>query len=210
MSAKLAELIGVLLGDGSIGIYDCVVNGKLKKHYRIKITLNSTDDRDYAIYLKMQIEHLLGTTPIMRKRPNENTLDLFIFKRRIIRNLIQMGLRTAPKWNRARVPQEFLSLKSLPALLRGYMDTDGCVTVANNNGIRYPRIEMKICPSPMQKQLILGLRRLGFSPRVYSIGRGKVRVVLAGTANLRKWNERIGFSNAKNISRYESFKKIQE
>jgi len=30
---KIAEFIGIMLGDGNIGIYDCKCEGRIKKHY---------------------------------------------------------------------------------------------------------------------------------------------------------------------------------
>ncbi len=207
MDENLAEFVGVLLGDGSIGVYDCKANGKIKKQYRVKITLNSEDDAEYALYLEKQIFHLFCVKPLLRKRKGEKAIDLLIFNKRIVNFLLDMGMEKAPKWNRATVPNKFLHPTHAPSLLRGYVDTDGCVTIANNNGTRYPRIEMKICPSPMQNQLVSALVILGFKPRIHAIGKGKVRVVLAGLGNLKKWMKVVGFSNPKNIRRAESFLK---
>ena len=58
-------------------------------------------------------------------------------------------------------------------VLRGYMDTDGCVVIFNNNGTKYPRLEMKVCPSPMQNQFIEILKKHHFEPRVNDIGKVK-------------------------------------
>lgn len=205
MDSNLAEFVGVLLGDGSIGVYNCKANGKTKKQYRVKITLNSEDDSEYAVYLEKLAYYLFGVKPLVRKRRGEKTVDLLVFNKQIVNYLLGIGLKKAPKWNRAIVPSEFMNCLYAPKVLRGYADTDGCVTIANNNGTRYPRIEMKICPSPMQNQLVSALAALGFEPKVYKIGNGKVRVVLAGIDNLKKWMKVVGFSNPKNIRRAESF-----
>jgi len=119
--------------------------------------------------------------------------------------LLDQGMVLAPKWGRAVVPERFMEPPLDKLVIRGYMDTDGCIAVVNNNGIRYPRIEMKICPSPMQKQLIQILEQNGFEPQINRLERGKARVVLAGLRNLWKWNESIGFSNSRNIRVAESF-----
>jgi len=119
--------------------------------------------------------------------------------------LLDQGMVLAPKWGRAMVPERFMVPPLDKLVIRGYMDTDGCVAAVNNNGIRYPRIEMKICPSPMQKQLIQILEQNGFEPQINKLDKGKVRVVLAGLRNLWKWNESIGFSNSRNIRVAESF-----
>ena len=82
-------------------------------------------------------------------------------------------------------------------VLRGYFDTDGCVAITNNNGTIYPRLEMKIMPSPMKQQLQELLNMYGFKYGVYEIGRGEVRIQMNGKKQLEKWKKEIGFSNKK-------------
>ncbi|MEK6981338.1 MAG: LAGLIDADG family homing endonuclease [Candidatus Micrarchaeota archaeon] len=205
MQKAMAEFIGILLGDGSIGIYKSKIKNKIKTLYRIKITLNSKDDLDYSEYVRNLIKKLFKLETIVKKRKDENALDIFIFKKEIIILLLNLGMELAPKWNRAKVPRYFLAKNLISDVLRGYVDTDGCIKLAQNNGTLYPRIEMKISPAPMQKQLIDGLFELGFEPKIYQIGKGKVSVSLHGKRNLKMWGEKIGFSNRKNILRYNKF-----
>jgi len=90
-------------------------------------------------------------------------------------------------------------------ILRGYFDTDGCLVTTNNNGIIYPRLEMKICPSPMKNQFINILKKYGFNFGVYQIGKGKVRIQLNGKQQLKKWIKLIGFSNQKHLDKLKRF-----
>ena len=89
--------------------------------------------------------------------------------------------------------------------LRGYFYTDGCLVTANNNGILYPKLEMKICPSPMQKQFISILNKYSFRLGIYKIGKNKVRIQLNGLTQLEKWNNLVGFSNNKHLAKLERF-----
>ena len=82
-------------------------------------------------------------------------------------------------------------------VLRGYFDTDGSVVLTNNNGTLYPRLEMKISPSPMQRQLQILLNKYDFHYQTHNIGKGKVRIQMNGKNALRKWSTLIGFSNLK-------------
>ena len=82
-------------------------------------------------------------------------------------------------------------------VLRGYFDTDGSVVITNNNGTLYPRLEMKISPSPMQQQFIDILEQFNFRFGVYDIGKGKVRIQMNGLECLNNWFTTIGFSNRK-------------
>lgn len=88
-------------------------------------------------------------------------------------------------------------------MLRGCFDTDGSVVLTNNNGILYKRLEIKVCPSPMQKQIIDILRRNGFVFGAYQIGAGQVRIQLNGEKQIRRWVEKIGFKNPKHLRKIE-------
>jgi hypothetical protein len=197
MDKKLAELTGIILGDGSIGVYSR--KDRPGKQYRAKITMNSEKDYRYSEYVSDLFHHAFGQRPHKYFRKNEKTLDLIITKRSVIHKLLGLGLKASPKRNRATIPKRFRRGRLALKVVRGYMDTDGCITVFDNNGSLYPRIEMKICPSPMQKQLIDILRNSGFQPRINDIGEGKKRIMLAGVRKLRKWHRLIGFSNDRNL-----------
>jgi len=206
MDEELAELIGILLGDGSLGIYNSKVGNRVKTQYRIKVTLNAEKDLAYSSYVAKLFEKVFKQTPKIWKR-KEKAIDVYLLGRQSLYYLLELGLVLAPKWERAIVPERFLKPPSDRWILRGYMDTDGCISVVNNNGIRYPRIEMKICPSPMQNQLIRFMQQNGLEPQINRLEKGKVRVVLAGMKKLRKWNDLIGFSNERNLKVAFSFLK---
>ena len=99
---KLAELVGILLGDGYLS---SLTN-------RVKISFNSKDDEDYIAYVDKLLVDLFDVKPILKQRVNENTAELYIFKREIISFLINnVGIRVSPKWNNAIIPSQFLSSK---------------------------------------------------------------------------------------------------
>ena len=201
MKEKLAELIGIILGDGSIGIYNNIP--------RLKITLNSEKDLEYAYYVIRLLDEIFEAKSYLYKRKNEKTLDIIVKDKIVVEYLLKIGMKLAPKWGRARVPHDYLKGGLGLKVIRGYMDTDGCITVFDNNGTLYPRIEMKISQSPMQNQLIDILKKHNFKPRVNNIGRGKKRIMLAGKQKLLRWYCKIGFSNKRNIVIAERFiKKI--
>jgi hypothetical protein len=201
ITSELAEFIGILLGDGSLSIY----NSGLRPYYRLKISFHS-EDLDYIAFVSELIQYLFDEKPIFKKRKNENTADLFVFKRNIINHLLDLGLKKSPKWNRAIIPKLFLNRDLGRFVLRGYFDTDGSLVVANNNGTIYPRLEMKISPSPMQDQFIQLLKIYGFNFGVYQIGKGKVRIQMNGKTELQKWIKLIGFNNIKHLNKYQKFK----
>lgn len=201
-SNSLAEFIGILLGDGSL----CLKNVNSKCHNRLKITLDSNSDKEYISYVSNLIEGIFKLKPHIKKRKNENAVDIFIFNKNIISFLInEIGLQLSPKWNRAVVPSAFLNDNLDLLVMRGYFDTDGALVTTNNNGTIYPRLEMKVCPSPMQSQFVSILKKYNFKFGAYQIGKGKVRIQLNGKVQLENWIRLVGFSNQKNSDKIKRF-----
>jgi intein/homing endonuclease len=199
---KLAELIGILLGDGSLSLKE----NNLNLNNRLKISFNSRDDSEYISYVRNLLQELFKIEPRLKYRKGENTADLFIFKKEIILFLVnKVGLKLSPKWNKAVIPKKFMSNNLDILVLRGYFDTDGCLVTTNNNGIIYPRLEMKISPSPMQNQFIKILEKYDFNFGVYGIGKGKVRIQMNGKTQLEKWVKLVGFSNQKHLDKLKRF-----
>lgn len=194
---KLAEFVGILLGDGSL----CLKDERGNTNNRLKITFNTKDDAQYITYVKNLIKDLFEIEPVIKPRKYEkNTTDIFLFKKEIILFLInKIGLKLSPKWGRAVIPEKFLTNDLELYILRGYFDTDGSLVTTNNNGTIYTRLEMKVSPSLMQNQFIDILRKYDFNFGAYKIGKGKVRIQLNGKEQLNKWVGLIGFSNEKHL-----------
>jgi len=189
---KFAELIGIILGDGCIMDY--------KNHKELKITLHSKDDVSYSKYIERLFFDLFQLEIKRYLRKNENTLDLRIVNKKLIKFLLDdLGLISSPKRRRAKIPNKFMKY-GLDAL-RGYFDTDGSLVITNNNGTVYPRIEMKICDSPMQEQFILLLKKAGFRFGVYNLANRAVRLQLNGKDQLNRWIRLVGPKNTKHLNK---------
>ncbi|MFH1400928.1 MAG: LAGLIDADG family homing endonuclease [Nanoarchaeota archaeon] len=201
VDANMAELTGILLGDGSISIYP---SERFSTYYRCKVTLDSREGQ-YISHVSSLMETALGSRPKLRLKKNEHTAELLLFEKRIVLALTDFGFVPSPKWGRARIPAPFNNTQFGRHVLRGYFDTDGCVVRANNNGTLYPRLEMKISPGPFQNDLIDRLAELGFRFGVYAIGDGKVRVQLNGERSLQQWVDTIGFNNQRHLDKVPLF-----
>lgn len=197
---KLAEFVGILLGDGSLTIS----RWREKLFSRVQVTFHS-EQKEFICHVSLLMQQIFGLKPIFKKRPHQLCVDLQIFHRSVMCDLLLMGMQLSPKWNRARIPIMFMNTYFGKYVLRGYFDTDGSVVITNNNGVRYPRLEMKISPSPMQKQLLSLLDVYDFHYGAYDIGKGKIRVQMNGIVALRKWRDLIGFSNKYYKDRCDSF-----
>ena len=202
---KLAEFIGILLGDGCIGRYVCKKGKRSGIQHKIQITCNAVDDKEYVVYLESLIKDLFDIEA-RRSLREERTCDVSMFKQEpfyFLTNVV--GLLQSPKWNRATIPDRYLGTPLENDILRGYFDTDGSVVVTKNNTILYPRLEMKISPSPMKEQFIEILKRNGFNYHCYDIGSGKVRIQINGKKQLEKWCGQVGFRNYKHVRKARRF-----
>ena len=213
MSEELAEFVGVLLGDGSIGRYTSHPNGSVKTQYRIKVTGHSTEDLPYfKDYVSPLMTRILGKEPLLRFKSNEQTVELLLFGRQFYGPLIQLGLKPAPKRDNAVIP-EFIAANGFESdFIRGLFDTDGCLVFdkQHTNHYYYPRLEIKLLPSPMRDQFIQMLQQVGFKimlhPKLPSDA--VVRVQINGEAQLVRWVSSIGFNNPRHKTKYLMWEKL--
>jgi hypothetical protein len=116
-STRLAELVGICLGDGHLSRYYLAIFG------------DKTSDTFYLKHhVKPLMRSVLKLTPyLVTKRPDENFL--LLNSAAATRTLNRLGLPFGDKIaNHARFPKWVLKRKSwLLACLRGLFDTDGCV-----------------------------------------------------------------------------------
>ena len=202
---KIAEFIGIMLGDGSIGIYKCKAKDKIKEHWRLKVTSDSRN-KDYINYVANLIENVLEYKPKIYYKKKENAVDICIFKREIIRYALNnIQLKISPKWNNMEIPKKFAKGKLALWVLRGLFDTDGSVTIFNNNGKNYPRIEIRISPSPDQNQVIKILQENKFNFKIQKLEKGKIKIRISGKNELKEWFNRIGSSNKYYLERAKPF-----
>ena len=199
---KLAELVGIILGDGCIGIYECKANDKIKVQHKLQITLSKAE-KAYAYYIKDLFIELFDVEPIIKFRKNENALDILIFKKSVVLFFIEkVKLKLSPKKGRVIIPEIYTIPPFDKFVLRGYFDTDGCITLTNNNGILYPRIEFKVQSISLKNQFEVILKRMKFRFGVYQIGVERFRFQLNGKVQLQKWAREIGSKNENHIKKF--------
>lgn len=116
-SELLAELCGIILGDGGIS------------HDQVKITLNYYEETDYVKYVSNLINNLFGQYPALYLNKNQaiKACNLTLSGIKLIEFLISLGLDRGSKVKRqAAVPEWIIKSSELSvATLRGLVDTDG-------------------------------------------------------------------------------------
>ena len=201
----VAEFIGIMLGDGSIGVYNTKAGDKQKIHRRVKVTLDSRN-KVYTDHVENVMKRVLEVEPRVRYKKSENAVDVSTHKIRALSFVLnELNLKMSPKWGRMEIPAPYDRKKFGHFVLKGLFDTDGCLSIFSNNGIRYPRIEIRLCPSPAQEQVSKLLDDYGFKYRIQHLERGKTRVRISGKTQLKKWFDVIGSSNPIHVEKAKMF-----
>jgi intein/homing endonuclease len=116
-SIKLAELIGIFMGDGHV------------HKYQATVCTNSDTDKEHAFYIKELIENLFSIQVALNNRSNKLACTIVVSSKEVCRFLVSQGL---PQGNKITlgltIPDWIISDDTFRrAFLRGLIDTDGCV-----------------------------------------------------------------------------------
>lgn len=175
---NLAELIGIILGDGN-----------LNKHPRtenLRITRNS-NDTFYVKHVSCLIRKVFGKTPSIRKRSDENAISVDFYQCEISKRLnLPCGNKIR---NNAGIPSWILlNEKHALRCLKGLFETDGCFHEDPKNYTRC--IEFKNNCNKLRYDVYNSLIKLNFRPQ---LGNNYVR--LARKNEVYKFKELIDFRN---------------
>jgi intein/homing endonuclease len=194
LSKELAELIGIIIGDGYLH------NNKHK--YVIGIVGNPKIDREYFNYIQNLILVNFNLQTNIKHigrglRLTFNSKCIFCF---FVHLGMQFGLG---KGQRVTIPENIIRNKIFwNSVLRGIFDTDGTIfTSAKKGSPKYPCIELTTTSKLLALQVYLLLVKLGFkvaSIREYKYKHSKLisyKVSLYGLKNTKLWSKIIGFSN---------------
>ena len=175
---NLAELIGIILGDGN-----------LNKHPRtenLRITLNSKN-AGYIKHISSLITKVFSKSPSIRKRKNENAVSVDLYQCKISERLnLPCGNKIR---NNVGIPSWiFLNKKYIIKCLKGLFETDGCFHEDRENYTRC--IEFKNNCKRLREDVYTGLVIFGFKPQ---FGYNYIR--LAKRKEVYKFKDLIDFRN---------------
>ena len=186
-SPSLAELFGIMLGDGGIN-----------NPWQANITLNAIRDREYSRYVMDLWERLFGIVPAVRKRKTREALVVSLASTTVVDFLGEMGL---PRGNKLAqglsIPAWIMEDRGYRiACLRGLMDTDGCLYIHRHRlGARTYR-NIGLCftshAHKMMLQVASILSECGIVPHVSGGGR---RIYLYSQDAVKKYLDVVGTSN---------------
>jgi len=205
-SERLAEFIGIMMGDGYNTYGETSVAG------------NSETDRAYLLnYVSPMIEELFGIRPKTIFRKDQKTMYLKVTCIAFCKFLGTLGLPIGPK-KQLEIPKWILkNEKFMKSFLRGLVDTDGSLAIKRKyrRDPYYPVINIHTKHGGFAKQIAEWLEKQNFrlwcGPEVHK-GRAGYRttivhrVQLSGDKALGLWIDNIGFSNPHNIEKVERLK----
>lgn len=184
-SKELAELVGILLGDGGI------------RDSQFTITLNSIADDLYSHYVVSLIDQLFTYKPTVAKRHNCNALTITASGVEIVKYLLKMGLHIGDKVRQQVDVPEWIKLNPEYSrwCLRGLMDTDGGIFtnsyVINGKSYVYPKTNFTNASQPLLDFTYNTLKSNGFHPN----NRQPRKIWLYSQVESRRYLEVIGSSN---------------
>jgi len=196
----LAEMVGIMLGDGSLY--------KDKRNLiHVSIAFNRKE-KDYLDYVRNLFQIYFSSYNFsVTKYSNEFLLRNVSVK--VGGFLVTKGLKIGnKKINDVSIPSWIFENKEyLMRVLRGLFDTDGCVYRKYAN---YAQIQFKFAGTNLIKDTKKVLEMLGFTPtkimKDFSHGKEARKIYLTRQAEIEKFMFMINPKNPKNWSRYHKIK----
>ena len=191
-SVELAELFGILIGDGGIS------------KYQVRVSLNCETDKKYSTFVIKLMYKLFNIKP--KKYPIKNTkaLDVCISSTLLVDFLVANGLKLGNKLKQnLSIPAWIMaSPKYTMACIRGMVDTDGSVVrevhTIKGKKYLYHRLNFTSASPLLVEQTIQSLQNFNFHPKLRRGGRS---VQLENKEEICNYFNTVGTSNPKHTLR---------
>jgi len=176
-SKELAELIGIVLGDGNIS--------KFSRCQRLVISCNSRHKK-YIEHIRWLVEGIFNKKPSLIKRSKANCIDIYLYLQDIDKTL---GMPSGNKIkNSVAIPEWIFREKGyLKKCLKGLFETDGHYGLNKKSYVEYIQFCNK-CES-LNRSVFRALRNLDYSPQVP----GSSYVRLAKKVQVRRFIKEMVF-----------------
>lgn len=192
-SEKLAEFVGIMMGDGGIS------------EYQIVITLHHIDDLEYSKFVVDLITKLFKVTPSIYPSPKNSVNDIVVSRKELVRYLHELGLPIGNKVKQQFDIPEWIRRNRIfsIACLRGLIDTDGCVFThrykVKGKWYAYKKLSFTSASKPLRKSVYILLRECEFYPRIAGSN-----VRLDRAEDVERYFSSIGSHNPKHLRRYRN------
>ena len=217
LDEKLAELIGIIIGDGHLGLY---YSNTHIKNYEISVVGHLIDDKEYMKYVNHLFFSLFNFKLYQKEIKNKTVIKLRINSKAILFFLNKCFRLPLNKKSRlVKIPDKILesSLEVKRAFLRGLADTDFSFSFKKKHKTRhyYPVIKGTFASSQLISDLSELFNELNLKHYITNYidhdkrtnkKYNKHSIFISGKENFYRWAQEIGFSNYKHIlKRAEDF-----
>ncbi|MEK9134977.1 MAG: LAGLIDADG family homing endonuclease [Patescibacteria group bacterium] len=186
-SEKLAELVGILLGDGAIS------------NYQVRVSLDRNIDRQYAIFVRNLMHDVLGERPSFMERKEDNVIALTISGAGLVEVLEQIGLKRGNKVaHQVDFPKWVLGRRSYQiACARGLFDTDGGLYFHHKAKKSYLGWCFSNSSKPLIESMMNVLLSLGFNAKKT----GDNKIYMYSLEQIVRYMKIVNSHNPKNIDK---------
>ncbi|MFA5101401.1 MAG: LAGLIDADG family homing endonuclease [Candidatus Omnitrophota bacterium] len=194
-SIELANLIGIMLGDGGI-----------RSKYQLTVTYNSKTDKEFAEYVGKLIKRLFGVDHVKLKRKHDLGADILVNSANVISFLIKQGLIFGNKIEQQiDVPDWIKRNKNFgKACIRGLFDTDGSLYChrykVSHKWYEYLKLDFTSCSKP----LLQSVYKILSGMKIKSSLKG-VHIVISAQSDVNRYLAIIGSSNQKFVDKWKRF-----
>ena len=195
-SPRLAELVGILTGDGGI------------RDYQVIVTLNKETDKEYTFYVNKLFKNLFHLNSTIREEKDEKTYEIVVSSKNLVEYLIKLGLKQGNKIKQQSDIPEWIkrNKKFKTACLRGLIDTDGSFYVdlhkIKNKYYFNPGIDFSTHSLPLFLSVKKILKDLNYHPTGE-----KEHIRLRRESEIVRYFKKIGSNNPKRVLKFKNFLK---
>lgn len=206
-SKKLAEFVGIMLGDGGI------------TETQATITLNTIADKSYIKFVSKLGKNLFGQNPKIAPRKDCLATNLRYSGINLVDYLLKIGLKKGDKVKQqVRVPNWILkSMRYKIACLRGLMDTDGGISKCTHKYKSKKYLYLNPCFANRSKPLLqfvtntfleLGLNPSVAGERIWLYNKQSVinyfKIVGSSNYRLLRYQEGIPNGSGKSLLNFDA------
>ena len=188
-SPELAELVGILLGDGGI------------RRWEVKVTLHGEKEVEYAEFVARLFEDLFDLTASISVSKWSNKRTVAVYSVALVEYLEGIGLHRGNKVEQqVGVPDWIFTNRAfMEACVRGLMDTDGgpCIIARHRSGRYYVGFRFKNSSRPLIDGMWKMLTSLG-----YKATKSRKYVNLFRREEVKRYCLHIGISNTYKQQRF--------
>jgi len=214
MSPELAEFLGIMIGDGHVGLYKSSNAKNSFVHYEIEIAGNKKEYDYYKHYVNELIYKIFNIKFNLRIRESRNSV-LLSKNSKALYYFLSTIFEIPPRKDNVMIPEHIFNGDEVTksSFLRGYADADFCLMVLNKPD-PYPRIRGASISSELIKGASKLLQDLGIENYVYlednyyrkrNITYHTFKIDINGKIRVKKFLSIVGFSNKAKLERYKKY-----